>query len=132
MWLGYIGQRQGRWLIGVAVGAGSTCGVDDSCILFIICLPHGTPGGWGAAPSAEVLSVHAEFKRLANESEKRQREEALREEAAAEEARREKRSPNAQRAAAGQSSSQQQLDSSGGIAAANASLGSSQSMPALG
>jgi len=40
---------------------------------------------WGSVASAEAVSVHAEFKRLAAESEKRQREEAMREEAAAEE-----------------------------------------------
>jgi len=76
----------------------------------------------------EVLSVHAEFKRLANESEKRQREEALREEAALEESRNARRSPNRPNG----SPQQQSTPTLGGTEPpTDGGLGASQSMPAL-
>ena len=87
---------------------------------------------WGAVGYPEVLNVHAEFKRLANESEKRQREEAMREEAALEESRNARRSPHAVRATAGQMATTLALPAAGGEAAdPSANLSGSLSMPSL-
>ena len=83
---------------------------------------------WGGVGAPEVLSVHAEFKRLANESEKRQREEALREEAALEESRNARRSPNRP---AGSPPQQSTPTLGASEPAADGGLGASQSMPAL-
>jgi len=89
---------------------------------------------WGGVGCPEVLSVHAEFKRLANESEKRQREEALREEAAVEESKNAKRSTGAPRAS--QPPSQPSTSALGGSAQAELPLVENgliknQSTPAL-
>jgi hypothetical protein len=82
---------------------------------------------WGGVGDAEVLSVHAEFKKLAQESEMRLKQEALREEEAAHDAKNARRSPHAHRPP---QQSSPTLGASTAEAAAEG-LSASQSLPAL-
>ena len=82
---------------------------------------------WGGVGDAEVLSVHAEFKKLAQESEMRLKQEALREEEAAHDAKNARRSPHAHRPP---QQSSPTLGASTAEAAAEG-LSASQSLPVL-
>jgi hypothetical protein len=99
-------------------------------------LPHALKAWAGAPGDIEVKNVHVEFKRLAAEAEKRQREEAMREDAAAEESKT-RRASSRPSPSLGRASSQQSAKSPPPLGsppkeAPGASLASSASVPALG